>query len=80
MSNHEGSFFLNEILTLLEEYKFFKKLGSVKTLEFINEAIQLCEDCNNGEILDEIGERLGICYMCVEYAKKLEDGICSACE
>jgi hypothetical protein len=80
MSNHAGSYFLNAILMLLEEYSYFKNLGSAKTLEFINEAIKLCPDCNNGEILDEIGERLGICYMCVEYAKELEDGICPSCE
>ena len=79
MSNHAGSDLTNNILCLLDENDIFKILGKKKTLEFLD-AVRLigCEnDCNDGEILDVIGEKLKICYQCWEYSEKLQDGICN---
>jgi hypothetical protein len=75
---------LNSVLEMLEKRGFFNYLGEAKTLSFIQELIQAARsiDCNTGEILEEIGVRLGICYYCLEYSKKgLEEnyGICQKC-
>lgn len=84
MSNHSGSYLLNNVLRALDdqEYDFFKGIGKDKTLAFITLVIKIgdYEDCNRGEILDEIGEKLGICYGCLNYAEDIEDnGICPKC-
>jgi hypothetical protein len=82
MSNHDGSYMLNSVLELLDEYEFFNTVGKEKTQSFISEVLKLSWDwdCNDGEILENIGEKLGICYLCKQYADKLEDGICLKCE
>ncbi|AIY78794.1 hypothetical protein U728_1627 [Clostridium botulinum 202F] len=36
-------------------------------------------DCNNGEILDEIAEELGICYCCLKETDDIEEGLCKEC-
>jgi hypothetical protein len=36
-------------------------------------------DCNSGEILDEIGGRLGICLGCLTAKSDLLDGVCVSC-
>lgn len=84
MSNHSGSYVLNKVLRVLndKEYDFFKGIGKDKTLAFITFVIKIgdYEDCNSGEILDEIGQKLGICYDCLNYADDLENGgICRKC-
>ena len=83
MSNHSGSFMLNSVLRLLDDhYNFFATLNKEETLKFIKKIIQIgiSEDCNDGEILDEIGKKLGICYSCIEFTADInEDGICAKC-
>lgn len=37
-------------------------------------------DCNNDEILANIGEELGICSNREKFTKKLEDGLCKGCQ
>ncbi|MEE4359370.1 MAG: hypothetical protein V2I97_23060 [Desulfococcaceae bacterium] len=82
MSNHGGSYMLNAVLELLEENDIFKMIGKDKTLELIKGIIKIShrEDCNTGEILEDIGERLGICYYCLNYAENLEYGLCPECQ
>jgi hypothetical protein len=75
---------LNNVLRVLndKEYDFFKGIGKDKTLAFITLVIKIgnYEDCNSGEILDELGEKLGICYDCLNYADNIEDhGLCHKC-
>ena len=81
MSNHDGSYMLNTVLFLLKEQNVFDYLGKEKTLKFLNRIrdIGWDNDCNNGEILDKIGEQLGVCYTCWEYGGNLEYGICEKC-
>ena len=78
MSNHNGSFMLNEVLELLNNFEIFKILGKEKTLLFIEEICKIGfdNDCNDGEILEGIGEKLNICYSCKEYSECLEGGLC----
>jgi hypothetical protein len=35
--------------------------------------------CNNGEILEDIGTMLKVCYECYKYSEKLEYGVCEQC-
>jgi len=41
---------------------------------------RLRDSLNSGEILEDIGERLGICYYCLRPADVLNDGICKECQ
>ncbi|MEQ8192419.1 MAG: hypothetical protein ABRQ39_30920 [Candidatus Eremiobacterota bacterium] len=81
MSNHDGSYMLNEVLILLEKRGYFSHMNPVETKKFVNEILSIGNeyDCNDGEILEDIGEKLGICYYCMEYNKDIEDGLCPSC-
>ena len=81
MSNHNGSYMLNEVLELLEEKHFFEKLTVEEKHDFILQIIKIGDenDCNPGEILEDIGERLGICYYCLEISDSFENGLCPSC-
>ena len=81
MSNHSGSHMLNAVLNVLDENNVFQFLGKEKTLKFLKSIrnIGLDYDCNDGEVLDEIGEKLKVCYTCWDYSDFLEDGICNEC-
>ena len=81
MSNHDGSYMLNEVLILLEKRGFFSCMKPSETKKFIKSILKIGNeyDCNDGEILEDIGESLGICYCCVEFTKDLDDGVCSSC-
>ena len=81
MSNHSASYLLNEVLHLLEQRGVFDLLEKQRTQELVLEIIRLAGryDCNPGEILDEIDQRLGICSYCLTSQLDLVDGICSAC-
>ncbi|HLK56052.1 MAG TPA: hypothetical protein VKU00_05795 [Chthonomonadaceae bacterium] len=78
MSNHSGSYMLNEVLLLMEQRGVFTLLELPRTQELVLEMIRISKsyDCNQGEILDEIGERLGICYYCLSPSTDLDNGVC----
>jgi hypothetical protein len=72
---------LNDVLKRLERHDVFELLGETKTDALVLEIVQLggyC-DCNNGEMLNEIGERLGLCYACLEKGQEFEEGVCRTC-
>ncbi|TSJ81474.1 MAG: hypothetical protein NMK33_03195 [Candidatus Cardinium sp.] len=82
MSNHSGSYQLNDVLILLDSYQFFETLEKEKILSLIKGIQKIGEeyDSNNGEILDGIGKKLGICYYYIEFADQMDDyGICTKC-
>ena len=81
MSNHDGSYLLNEVLRLLEERGLFTQLGPETTQQLVRDIVRLSSryDCNRGEILEEIGERLGICYLCLSANSDLIHGECGSC-
>lgn len=81
MSNHEGSYMLNNVISLLKEENVFDLLGKEKTLNLLNKIRKIgCNyDCNNGEILENIGEELNVCYSCWNYSDELEYGNCKEC-
>ena len=81
MSNHSGSYMLNSLLTMIERESFFSDIGPAKTAEFMSHiyGLVLDHDGNPGEVLDGIGERLGICFQCFQQSDELHDGECSSC-
>lgn len=82
MSNHSGGYMLNDVLKLLHKEKFFESLSKESTKKFIKNIIDVgyANDCNNGEILEDIGEKLGICYSCLNYSDKIShSGLCKKC-
>ena len=81
MSNRGGGLIINNILCTLETQGVFDLLGQEKTLRFLHEIREIGAyyDCNADEILDEVGEKLKLCWKCWNYVDNLEDGVCSAC-
>ncbi len=81
MSNHSGSYMLNEVLILLEKDKVFEFLGEEKKKTLVNNIMEIgyANDCNPGEILDVIGKKLGICYCCLEFTDKFDGKVCNNC-
>ena len=81
MSNHSGSYLLNSVLYVTEEMGIFDILGKDRSREFVLKLIKIGRryDCNNGEILDTIGEELGICSYCLGESNDFEDGLCMKC-
>ncbi|MFM8330220.1 MAG: hypothetical protein ACKN9T_00865 [Candidatus Methylumidiphilus sp.] len=81
MSNHGGSYMLNDTLKILDQYSVYEFLGREKTLELVNAILKLSQehDCNTGEILEDIGERLGICSSCLRPTDEFQDGVCQQC-
>lgn len=80
MSNHSGSYMLRDVLALLEKRGFFANQEPEAIQQFLNEVLKIGDghDCNHGEILDGIGERIGVCYGCVKLAE-LDHGLCQSC-
>ncbi|MEM9949732.1 MAG: hypothetical protein AAF810_27180 [Cyanobacteria bacterium P01_D01_bin.36] len=81
MSNHSGSYMLNEVLTILEDEAVFEFWGKAKTQEISKKIVQIGYDygCSSGEILENIGARIGLCYCCVKSASSLKNGLCRTC-
>jgi hypothetical protein len=81
MSNHSGSYMLNSVLCVTEEMGILETIGREKSQQFAIKLINIGNrhDCNSGEILEDIGGRLGICYCCLEKTDDLENGICKEC-
>ncbi len=80
MSNHDGSYMLNEVLQYLEDSrssplgKAFKKMSTVNRTHFFNDILNIGRnyDCNDGEIMSFIGYQYGFCYCCCEYKEPLK--------
>lgn len=81
MSNHVGGHMLNEVLQEAIEQDVFKKIGKRKTRHFLEKVLEVGwdYDCNPDEILEGIGEELGICYCCTKFKDDLRDGMCAEC-
>lgn len=81
MSNHDGSYMLRDVLTLLDKAGVWEQMPRARTQQLVVEIVRLAchrHDCNAGEILDG-HEKLGVCYYCWSPAETLRRGICRAC-
>lgn len=82
MSNHSGSYMLNEVLCTAKDMGIFETIGKEKARKFALSLIEIGEDydCNNGEILEDIGKELGICYCCLKGKCEVDySGLCKDC-
>jgi hypothetical protein len=81
MSNHTGSYLLNEVLLSAKETGIFKAISQKKKVTFLKEVLRTGADydCNPGEILENLGDDIGICYCCSEESKTLKEGLCPEC-
>ncbi|OOM09419.1 hypothetical protein [Clostridium saccharobutylicum] len=82
MSNHSGSYMLNEVLCKMKSMDILKEIGKEKSHEFALAVIKIGRryDSNNGEILEDVGRELGICYCCLEETYELDySGLCKDC-
>ena len=82
MSNHAGSYLLNEVIEILDEAKVFDLLGQERSQELILKILHHAlrdYDCNAGEILEGYEARFGICHYCKSPAEEIQHGLCSAC-
>lgn len=82
MSNHSGSYMLNEVLHRLHEIGFVKKFGKQQAQQFAFDLIKRAYryyDCNPGEILNKLGTVYGVCACCMQPAAKILDDWCLQC-
>ncbi len=82
MSNHTGSYILNYALRRLHETDFINLVGREKARQFVMDVIQWsCRqyDCNEPEILDELGAVFGICSYCLQPADEIIEDWCLKC-
>lgn len=72
---------LNEVLYIAKDMGIFEAVGKEKTREFAMKLVKIGRDydCNDGEVLEDIGEELGICYCCLKETDDIEDGRCKEC-
>ncbi len=83
MSNHSGSRILNNVLKELLTGNFFTELSHEKKELFCKKIIDIgcCEDCESGEIFEDIGHELHFCYLCMKHKEvpKKKFTTCTSC-
>ena len=81
MSNHSGGYMLNSVLEIAYNMGILECIGKESSREFVLKLVNMGirHDCNTGEILEEIGEKLEICYSCLKETDDFEDGLCKEC-
>jgi len=81
MSNHSGSYMLNTVLKMLDQYLVYDMLGKEKSLELVRGLLKISHncDCNSHEILEGFAEKLGICPYCECPTDEFQDGVCKKC-
>jgi len=81
LSNHSGSYMLNEVLNVFFDLKMNEKVGKEVTVEFAKRLVELGDshDCNPGEILEGFDKKIRLCYICLKESDELENGLCPSC-
>jgi hypothetical protein len=82
MSNHSGSYMLNDIIQLLNNEQVLNIIGLQKSQQVITQIVKIASkdyDCNPGEILEGHTDYLHLCYCCLSIATDLESGLCLNC-
>ena len=82
MSNHSGSYMLNDIIKMLDDKQVLETIGLEKSQQVIAKLVRIATrqyDCNAGEILEGHTDRLNLCYCCLAISTDLESGLCRNC-
>lgn len=82
MSNHSGSYMLNDIIGLFYREQIFNNIELEKRQQLMIEIIEIaCRqyDCNAGEILEDYTDYFELCYYCLTSTSDLEEGLCQKC-
>ncbi len=82
MSNHWGSYMLNEVIGLLNREQVFDLLGKTRTQRIVLEMLSRATeeyDCNPGEVLKGLGATLGLCHYCRSPADTVVADLCQKC-
>lgn len=82
MSNHSGGYLLNYALHRLVENGLVERLGKEKTQQIVLDILEFATrkyDCNDYEILNELGAPLGICRYCWQPVTETKEDICLPC-
>lgn len=96
MSNHDGSYILNDVLQYLDNDcttslgNAFRTMQAKDRAKFFNDILNIGTnyDCNGGEIMSFIGGKYGFCYYCGESkespktqeSSSLDEEECYLCE
>ena len=81
MANHAGGHMLNRVLRTLEGESVFEYLGRERTQNLTLNFLRLAEkyDCVAAEVLEGIGQRIGVCHRCERAADDFVDDGCREC-
>lgn len=81
MSNHSGGYMLNEVLLELKESGITDKLTKEEKRKFVRKVLEIgrAEDCNDYEILGEMGKEFGLCADCGEDCEEFVGDCCINC-
>jgi hypothetical protein len=82
MSNHSGSYMLNDAIGILNRYQVFSEMEKTTQQMMIKEIVEMARmdyDCNSGEILDGYAHQFNLCYCCLSQTNDLEGQLCAKC-
>ena len=81
MSNHSGSYLANELLTWFYDTGVTQNWDKKQRAALASKLWSICSDydCNMGEILEGLGDKLHICYYCNRVKKRIKDDLCAEC-
>lgn len=87
MSNHSGSYLIQDVLAIIEELGFFENIEKQKISNLCKKIASMAMghyDCNPSKTMGKMSQKYGICYHCwdvVSDNKKNYDfhGFCSKC-
>ncbi len=82
MSDHAGGFLINRVLHMFHREHVFELLGKERTHRLLRDILHFScrkNDCNSAEVLGDLEEIFGICYVCWNASDQIADGRCPQC-
>lgn len=81
MSNGSGNELLNKVLKALVGHKVFATIGNTASRKVVRKILKIAKytDCDDDEILRDVGRKVFICERCAKNADKLKKGLCLKC-
>jgi hypothetical protein len=82
MSNHSGSYMLNDAIEILNRYQVFSAMEKATLQIMIKEIVEMASmdyGCIPGEILDGYAHQFSLCYCCLSQTNDLEGQLCTKC-